>query len=296
MKSLKERLATGEILVADGGMGTSLQQRGLPAGGCPESFNLEQPAVLTEIAQAYVDAGADILLTNTFGGSPLRLAVHELAAQAALINAVAVAAAKNAAGDQALVIGSVGPCGRLLEPYGDVSTAEVLDSFGVQIQALATAGVDGICIETMTDLQEALLAVRATREIAPDLPVLVTLTFESTPRGFFTMMGNDIPSAASALAKAGADVVGSNCGNGSKLMVEVAQAFSAVTNLPLLVQANAGLPALRDGLMIYDETPAFMAEQAERMLAVGVRIVGGCCGTTPDHVRALRRIVDCHTQ
>lgn len=292
MTGLRDRLAAGDILVADGGMGTFLQRRGLPPGGCPESFNLERPEVVAEIARAYREAGADLVLTNTFGGSPLRLAAHGLAEQAAKINAAAVAAARQGAGDGTLVIGSIGPCGRVLEPYGDTPADDVLKSFAVQAAALAAAGVDGICVETMTDLQEALLAIRAVREAAPDLPLLATMTFESTPRGFFTVMGNDIPAAAAALTEAGADVLGSNCGNGSELMVEVARAFAAATDSPLLIQANAGLPVLRDGEMVYDETPQYMAQRAEQMLDSGVRIVGGCCGTTPEHVRALRRTVD----
>ena len=160
------------------------------------------------------------------------------------------------------------------------------------MSALAAAGADLVCIETMTDLNEAVLAVRAARKVAPGLPVVATMTFEQTRRGFFTVMGVSIEQAVAGLGEAGADVLGSNCGNGSDVMVEIAREFRARTRLPLAIQPNAGLPETRGGAVVFPEDPAFMAGRARLLLEVGVAIIGGCCGTTPDHVRALRAVVD----
>jgi len=292
MRPLLQRLAAGEVLVADGAMGTMLMARGLQPGACPERFNLDHVAALEEIATLYLDAGAEIVQTNTFGGSPLKLEQYGLAGQTEEINAAAVAAVRRAVGDRAYVSASIGPCGRLLEPYGDITPALVSASYERQLQALAAAGVDLFCIETMTDLAEARLALAVAKRVAPQIPVLATLTFDHTPRGYFTIMGTTPAQAASALTAAGADVVGSNCGNGSERMVEIARALRAATRAPLVLQSNAGLPVLRDGAAVYPETPEFMAGQVAALLDVGVSIVGGCCGTTPAHVAAVRCAVD----
>jgi 5-methyltetrahydrofolate--homocysteine methyltransferase len=292
MRPLGERLRAGEVLVADGAIGTMLFQRGLKPGAAPESVTLERPGLLEEIARLYRDAGADILTTNTFGASPLRLALHGLDMETEVVNREAVRAARRAADGRAYVAGSCGPCGRLLEPYGDVSAAEVLDGFRRQIAALIEAGVDAVIVETMTDLTEATLAVRAARETAADLPVLATMTFDPTPRGFFTVMGVSVAAAAAGLAETGVTAVGSNCGNGTDQMIEIARAFRAATSLPLVIQPNAGLPRTDGGETVYDETPAFMAERAAALLDAGVSVIGGCCGTTPEHIRAIRAAVD----
>ncbi len=290
--NLLTRLAGGEILVADGAMGSMLLASGLAAGDCPESFNLTRTELLSEIARRYLEAGADIVQTNTFGGSPLKLAGYGLDDQTEAINSAAVVAVREAVADRAYVCGSCGPCGHTLLPYGDTEPESVFLSFRRQLAALASAGVDVLCIETMIDLEEAKLAVRAAREVAPDLPIMATMTFDRIPRGYFTIMGTDIPTAAAELARAGADIVGSNCGNGSERMVEIAQEFCASTELPVLIQSNAGLPELVGDRAVYNETPDFLAGSAARILDAGVRIVGGCCGTTPDHIRALRELAD----
>jgi 5-methyltetrahydrofolate--homocysteine methyltransferase len=292
MKPLLERLATGGCLVGDGAMGTMLFERGLAPGEPPESVTLSRPAVLEEIAHLYVEAGSDLVETNTFGGSPLKLALHGLEARAEAINRDAVRRARAAAGSRVYVVGSCGPCGRLLEPYGDASAEAVYVSFRRQMEWLIAAGVDAVCIETMTDLAEAGLAIRAARDVSPSIPLLATMTFDVTPRGYFTIMGVTVAAAATGLEQAGANVVGSNCGTGIEDMIAIARAFRRHTRLPIVVQPNAGLPKTVDGSIVYDETPGFMAEQATELLEIGVAIVGGCCGTTPDHVAALRRVVD----
>ena len=292
MEGLRVRLARGDVLVGDGALGTLLMERGLPADRPPEWFALERPGVLEEIAGLYLEAGAELITTDTFGGSRMRLALHGLGDRCEAINRAAVLAVRRAVGGRAYVSASVGPCGRLLRPYGDTDPAEVRASFAEQIGYLASAGADLICIETMSDLAEAVEAVRAAKETAPGLPVMATMTFEATRRGYFTIMGNGVEAAAAALAAAGADVVGSNCGTGIDAMVELAGVMARATRLPIAIQPNAGLPETVDGRTVHRETPESMTGRAGELLALGVRIVGGCCGTTPAHVRALRRAVD----
>jgi 5-methyltetrahydrofolate--homocysteine methyltransferase len=287
MRTLLDRLSLGEVVVGDGAMGTMLMARGLKPGAAPESFNLTRPEVLEDIAREYLDAGAEIVTTNTFGGSPIRLRQYGLDGQTEAINQAAVEAARRAAGDRAYVSGSVGPSGHLLKPYGDADHADIEAGFERQARALTAAGVDLICIETMTDLTEAVLAVRAARTCAPDVPVMATMTFEKTQRGFFTVMGVSIEQAVRGLSEAGADIVGSNCGNGIAVMVDIAREFRARTKRPIAIQSNAGLPEQRSGELIYPENPEFMAGKAVDLVAMGVTLVGGCCGTTPLHIRAI---------
>lgn len=269
-----------------------LFERGLPPGQPPESLALSRPEVLEEVARLYLDAGADILETDTFGGSPLKLALHGLESRTEAVNRAAVQAVRRVAEGRAYVAGSCGPSGRLLEPYGDVSHDEVSESFRRQMEALIGAGVDCVCVETMTDLIEAQLAVRAAKAVSPGTPVIATMTFDPTPRGYFTIMGTSVAAAAAGLAEAGADVIGSNCGNGIVHMVAIAREFRRASTLPLIIQANAGLPKTLAGRTVYDETPAFVAGKARELVEMGVSIIGGCCGTTPEHIRALRAMVD----
>ncbi len=322
--SFLDRLAAGEVMLADGAMGSLLMEHGLELGQPPERFNLEHPELLQEIARAYLEAGAQILQTNTFGGSPLKLAPYGLAERTEQIQREAVGAVRaaiaaagretdrvleftdvEAAGGGAerarrggvvYISGSCGPCGRMLEPYGDASPSLVRESFERQMGALIDAGVDILCIETMTDLQEARLAVeaahRAMTAISRRVPVMTSMTYDATPRGFFTMMGQDIATCAAALLESGTDIVGSNCGNGIVNMVKIAQELRAVTDRPLLIQSNAGLPELEGDRAVYREDPDFMAGHIPALCEAGVQVIGGCCGTTPDHIRAFRRALD----
>jgi 5-methyltetrahydrofolate--homocysteine methyltransferase len=290
---LLERLFAGEVLLADGAMGTQLMARGLAGGQCPESFNLDRPEVLAEIAAAYRDAGADILQANTFGGNPMRLARHALDGRTEAVNAAAVEVVRGAAAGRAYAAASIGPTGRILKPYGDTEPAEVAAAFQRQLRAIAAAGgVDLVMVETMTDLAEAVAAVRAAREALPGVPVAATLTFEATKRGFRTIMGTTVSQAVRELTAVGADITGSNCGSGIETMVRVAAEFRQCTNGPLLIQANAGLPEIVDGKPAWPESPEFFADKAAGLLELGVNIVGGCCGTTPAHIAALRSLID----
>ena len=292
MQPILQRVRRGDILLADGAMGTMLLQRGLEPGACPEEVNLSRPKLLEEIAGLYLEAGADIIETNTFGGSPLKLAQYRLEDKTNQINQAAVRAVRDVVGDRAYVAGCCGPSGRMLKPYGDADPDDVYDSYVTQLESLIGAGVDCICIETMIDLAEATLAVKAAKAVSPATPVTATMTFDATPRGFFTVMGVSVEAAASGLAEAGADLVGSNCGNGIERMIEIAAEFRTHSRVPLIIQSNAGLPEMKDGAPVYGESPTFMADKARALVTGGVSIIGGCCGTTPEHIRSLRQMVD----
>ena len=194
---------------------------------------------------------------------------------------------------RAYVSASCGPCGKILKPYGDTDPLIIYESFEIQMQAFAESGCDVICIETMMDLGEMILALKAAKMKAPGIPVMATMTYDATPKGFFTIMGDTIEKAAKTLEEAGADVVGSNCGNGIENMIRIAREYRKHTTLPLIIQSNAGLPLIENGELIYPETPEFMAEKAKELVDAGVSIIGGCCGTTPEHIRAIKSsIVD----
>jgi 5-methyltetrahydrofolate--homocysteine methyltransferase len=271
-------------------MGTMLIARGLPSGQAPERWTLDRPDVIEAIARAYVEAGAELVTTNSFGGSPTRLRLHGLESRLEEVNAGAVRLARSGAQQRAHVVGSIGPTGQLLKPLGSLDPAIVSDGFRRQSAALAGAGVDGFCVETMTDIEEAVLAVEAVRAEAPGLPVFATMTFEQTPRGAFTVMGVSVAQACKRLQDAGAEAVGANCGTGPEAMLAVARQFAGTTTLPLIFQPNAGLPQHVSGRLVYPQrADAFAAHMAQ--IAPLAAILGGCCGTTPEHIAALKSIV-----
>ncbi len=291
LKTLQEK----RLLVADGAWGTLLQAQGLQAGSCPEIWNVEEPDKVRSVAAAYSEAGADIVLTNTFGGSSLALRRHGLADRTEELNeAGARLSLEGAVGK--LVAASVGPTGEFLPPMGEVTEAEMKAAFAAQIRAVLSAGVRILCIETMTSVQEAVCAVQAAREVSAELSVSVdvmaTMTFTETPNGYRTFMGVDCRTAVEKLTEAGADVLGSNCGNGIEQMVPIALEFSANTDKPILIQANAGLPKIEKGVTVFRQSPEHMARWIPQLVEAGASIVGGCCGTTPEHIRRIRSQVD----
>jgi len=294
MKPLRERIRAGETLLADGALGSLLIERGLTPGHAPEEFCLTRPEVLEEVARLYESAGAEIFQANTFGASPLKLDRHGLKDKVEEINRRAVEIVRRVIGGRGYVWASIGPSGRLLKPCGDTEPDAVFESYLAQAEALVQAGPDVIAVETMTDLAEALLAVKAVRKADPDIPLVATMTFEKRRKGVFTIMGNSIPDATRALTAAGADLIGSNCGNGIESMVEIAREFRKVTHLPLVIRPNAGLPRVSPatGETLYPETPDFMSALLPGLLEYDLGILGGCCGTTPDHIRAFRRVLD----
>ena len=290
MKSLLERVQQGEILISDGAMGTFLFAKGLTSDEGPESWCVSHPDVVREIAQAYVDAGADIVETNSFGGNSFKLKLYNLSDRVAEFNRAAAALAKQAISGKGYVAASVGPTGQIVEEEGgQVPSAELYESFKEQVIALAAGGADAICIETQWSVVEATQAIRATKEHTK-LPVICTFTFDAKASGFRTGMGVTPERAAQACLEAGADVIGANCGNGITNMIGITrQMRAAAPQTPILIQANAGLPVLEDGKTLYKETPEFMASHMAELIAAGARIIGGCCGTTPAHIAALGR-------
>ncbi len=284
--ALLERIRRGDLLISDGATGTFLQQHGLEPGGCPEEFNASHPEVVREMARLYFEAGSDMTLTNSFGGSVFMQKKYGHGERVAEFNRLAAEHARSQAPDGRFVVGSVGPTGEFLEPLGPVSESAMYDAFVEQVMALESGGADGVVIETMTAAEEATLAVRAARENT-ELVVMATMVFDKGPRGFFTMMGVTPERAVHSMLDAGAHVVGSNCGNGIDNMLDIARRMRAETDGYLLIHSNAGIPAMRGGQIVYPETPEYMAERFRELADLGVNIIGGCCGTGPEHITAL---------
>jgi len=286
VKTMAQLLAEETVVIADGAWGTQLTERGLQPGEAPESWVLDHPDAVRDVAAAYVAAGAQIVLTDTFGGSRFKLAKVGLDDQVEEINRVATELSKDAAGDRALVVASIGPTGEFMRPLGLVTEDEMVDVFAEQVRAMAAGGADGILLETMTALGEIKAGIRAAKENF-DGPVVASMTFDRGVKGYATMMGVRPEQAAEELQAAGADVVGSNCGHGIENMIEVIALMAPATDLPLWAKPNAGMPTLVDGRTVFDETPAEMAAHFAALVEAGARVIGGCCGTTPDHIRAL---------
>jgi 5-methyltetrahydrofolate--homocysteine methyltransferase len=283
-ETIKTLLSAGP-LATDGAWGTQLQEQGLPVGACPDAWNLTQPERVEEVARAYVEAGSRVILTNTFGANRFGLARQGLADKVAEINRAGVEVSRRAASDHdTKVFASMGPSGLVLM-MGQVSEADLKAAFAEQAHALADAGADGLVIETMSDPAEAALAVAAAHETG--LPVVACMTFGSGTKQDRTMMGTTPEQAAEQLAAAGADVIGSNCGHGIASMIEVCRRLHAATDRPIWIKANAGLPEMIDGAVVYRQTPAEFAAYVPQLLAAGAMFIGGCCGTTPEFIRAV---------
>lgn len=283
------------VLVGDGAMGTQLIAQGLVMGSSAEEWNLSQPDRIRGIHQAYVDAGCDLLLTNTFGGNPLALARHGLAERAYEINLTAARIARDCIGPRGYVLGDVGPFGGFLQPLGNTTRSELEDAARVQIAALADGGVDAIIFETMTALEELAVVFQAARRQARRLPIIGSFTFDRlADGGFRTMTGVSAKDAVEFLVRSDVDAVGCNCGTGIHAgdYVELVAEVRRHCNRPIVVQPNAGQPRLDRGRIVYDETPAMMAAVVPDLVRAGASVVGGCCGTTPEHVRMFRKQVD----
>lgn len=273
------------VLVLDGAMGTMLQERGLKAGQSPEELNLALPDVVAGVHQAYLASGAEIIVTNTFGGNREKLSHYGLDGRLREINRAGVTLARNAAGKDAYVAASIGPTGRFVEPVGDLSFDRMAAIFREQAETLIEAGADLITLETFLDIKEIRAALIAIREISPTIPVIAMLTFDDNGR---SVLGTPPEAAAITLEAAGANIIGSNCGLGIDGIYEILRCMRRVTSLPLISQANAGLPILKEGKTFFPGTPQEMAAFHDRLLDLGVRVIGGCCGTTPEHIRAMR--------
>lgn len=282
--TILERIKAGAVLTSDGATGTNLQQRGLPDGRSGEWWVLENPVEIVRLATDFVNAGADIILTCTFGASRLHLDQMGMADQAERINRTAVKLAREAAGAKTLVAGSIGPTGQMLEPYGPLSADSAEAAFAEQARWLADGEVDLIVIETQFDLGEAAAAVRGVRSVTA-LPLVCSFSYD---RGVKTMMGVSPIKAAQALYDSGIDMLGINCGRSLEDNYKVLQELRAATTLPIWFKPNAGLPVVNDlGESVYQTTPQQMAEQVPQWISAGASVIGGCCGTSPEHLTAI---------
>ena len=286
-EDIRSRVLSGQRVVGDGAMGTQTQILD-PKALCPEELLFRMPERIEDIHRRYVVAGAEITLTNTFGGSPHKLHLAHMDNYGAHeVNRHAAEIARKAAGEYALVVGDIGPLGELVEPLGDVSEAEAMNNFRQQVQGLLDGGADLILIETVIDLAELRLAAAAVRELC-DLPLMVSMTFDKVVDGYRTMMGTTPEETTEAALALGAAVVGCNCGLGIADHIRIVERIRAVHSGPIICQPNAGLPRLVEGKVIYLETPQSMAAQVPALLEAGAPIIGGCCGTTADYIRLAR--------
>lgn len=273
-----------DFVIGDGGVGTLLQNRGLTASESGELWNVTHPAEVEAAHRAFVEAGSELIQTNTFQANPISLRRHGLEGRVAELNRAGAEIARRAAGREIIVVGSIGPIGELLEPYGELTAAAAGAAFAEQARALAAGGVDGFFVETFTSIEEAELAVSAAK--ATDLPVAASLAFQASGA---TVMGVKPEQAVTQLSRAGADIIGANCGVGPAELFPILQHIVYLSDGPTLAQPNAGLPQLVAGKTVFPETPETMAEYACRFRDLGVNIIGGCCGTRPEHIRAMAK-------
>jgi 5-methyltetrahydrofolate--homocysteine methyltransferase len=289
--TILDELKQGKILLSDGAWGTFLQAKGMEPGECPELWNITRRSDVLNIAESYILAGSDIIETNSFGGSRIKLSQYGYGDRVGEINEAASSISREAAGKNRYVAGSIGPTGKMLL-MGDVIEDELYDGFREQAIALEKGGADIIIIETMTDLDEARLAVKAARENT-GCTVIITMTFSKDLNGkYFTLMGVSPAEMTISMKKAGAHVIGSNCGNGTEDMIGVVKEIRITDkDIPVMIQANAGTPEFTDGVTVYRESPEIMASFVPRLLEAGANIIGGCCGTTPEHIKAIAKAI-----
>lgn len=280
------KLVSERTVLFDGAMGSMLIDSGLKPHECPELWNVEKSSIIQEIHRRYFAAGADVVLTNTFGGTEIKLGTKGLEKRADDLNKAAVRNARSVCKTNRYIAGDIGPTGKFLPPVGDISEGQLYQSFSRQTQVLLQEGVDIIVIETMYDLREALQAVKAVRDITSSIPLITTMTFEKKKRGFFTLMGDTPEKCFSSLESSGVNIVGANCTLEGKDMVELCKLVCEKRPLPLIFQPNAGQPAVRDAKVTYAQTPKEFAADIDQLVEMGASIVGGCCGTTPEFINA----------
>lgn len=295
MKLLKDLLIEENVLVSDGAWGTSLFKQGLKSGECPEEWNIKNSAAVINIARSYIDAGSDIISTNSFGGSSIKLKQYGLEYAAFQLNKSAAAISREAAGNK-IVFGSIGPTGKFLIT-GEVEESELYESYKEQSVALEEGGADAILLETFYDIEEASIAIKSIRENT-NLMIACSFTFDKQPDGSYkTIMGISPFDMTAKLIELEVDIIGSNCGLGFGNIVEIAAAIRQTdTKIPLMIQANAGLPKIVNDEIIYSETPEYITRFIDELIRLNVNIIGGCCGTTPEHIKSIRKIVDRHMQ
>ncbi|GIV70606.1 betaine--homocysteine S-methyltransferase [Caldilinea sp.] len=293
MNKLLDLLQKRSVLLLDGAMGTELFKRGLVSGGCPEEWNVSHPDRVQDVHRAYVEAGSDIILTNSFGGTRYRLKLHNLQDRVVELNRAAAQNARavaDAAGRPVLVAGSMGPTGELLIPMGGMSYEECRDAFAEQARGLIEGGVDLLWIETMSDLNEVKAAIEGARSVSAEIPICATMSYDTRGR---TMMGVTGAQMAQELAGLGLTAIGANCGNNLiDTEAALAEMRAAAPQMILIAKANAGMPRYEGEKLIYDGTPEVMAAYADRVRRNGVSLIGGCCGSGPAHIRMMRQVLD----
>ena len=288
MKELSSALKQQEIILLDGAIGTELDKRGVMGRA---SNNLEAPEIVLEILQEYAACGCDALTANTLTMNRIYIETHNISVSVRDINKAGVELARQAAGKDRYVLGNLSSTGQLLEPYGTYKESQFYDAFKEQAEILAESGVDGFIIETVFDLREAVCALRACKENCP-LPVMVSIAFDTEEKGGRTMMGDSAEQCAKSLTDAGADAVGANCGSlDPAQMAVVVSEIQSATSLPILAQPNAGTPRLAEGKTVFDMAPIQFAEGIAECHRAGAKLIGGCCGTTPEHIRAVAKML-----
>ena len=290
MGKIIDQIKSGKILVSDGAWGTFLQAKGLQPGECPELWNITHQEDVLDIAKGYIDAGSDMIETNSFGGSKFKLANYGLEEKVSELNKAAAEISRKAAGPDKFVLGSIGPTGKILM-MGEVTDEELYEAFKEQAMALEAGGADAIMIETMTDLDEAIQAIKASKDHTK-CEVFCTMTFDKTvDNEFKSMMGVSPTDMVDKIIAAGAELIGANCGNGIKDMVSIVKEIrSSNKDIPVLIHANAGMPVYQDGETVFPETPEEMANVTDDLIAAGANIIGGCCGTTPAHISRMAEV------
>ncbi len=283
---IKER-----TVLLDGGMGTELIRHGFPQGTCPESWNKEKPDIVKKIHKSYIDAGSDVVLTNSFGGNKIKLSSYNLGDSCHELNCEAAKIANEVKLEGKFVAGSMGPTGKFLEPQGEFTEAEFEAAYAEQAKGLTEGKADFLLIETQYDLREAICALRGARKVS-DLPIFVSMTFNRGPKGFFTLMGNSVTQCIEELEKEEVPVIGTNCTLDSSDMVELIKTMREITSLPLIAQANAGKPSLSvDGKVTYSQDVDDYINYILPMIQSGANLIGGCCGTNPDYIQRISEII-----
>jgi 5-methyltetrahydrofolate--homocysteine methyltransferase len=292
-KPLLEK-AKEKTIIFDGAMGTLIMAAGIESVKSPILLNMEKPDLVTDIHKQYYAAGADVVLTNTFSGNPLKLEAEGIDVQMEVLNRQAAELAKQACPEGKFVAGDIGPSGKTLPPIGDSSPEEMQDAFYRQAKVLIESGVDLILIETMYSLEEALAAVHAARK-ASDILLIASMTYNNTEMGYYTIMGETVDQCASTLAEAGADIIGANCTLGSSDMIELTKELRAATDKPILIQPNAGKPVTEEDVTYYQQTPSEFALDLKQIKEAGADMVGGCCGTNPEFIQNMIAALSGHS-
>jgi 5-methyltetrahydrofolate--homocysteine methyltransferase len=295
MHKISELVNSGKLLTSDGAWGTYHFKKGLASGSCPEEWNLTHYDDVFDIAKSYVDAGSDIISTNSFGSNSFKLSQYNLQEKLAEICQTAAEISRKAAGSNKCVMASLGPTGKFLI-MGDITSEELYNSFKQQAIAFEKGGADAVCIETFYALDEAEQAITAVRENT-SLEVICTFTFDKSEYGFKTLMGVTPQQMTESLIICGADIIGANCGSGFEDMIEIVKKIREVSErIPIIIQANAGMPVIENEQLIYSETPDKIKEIVPRLIDAGANIIGGCCGTTPEHIKVISEIVKSYYQ